>query len=77
MISEPRKLFYKNRDRQITEKTDQLDRELTGIAVDDMQPITEFLQTAVVDSQEHYPQNYFVVADAPAANNNLFQAEVI
>ncbi|KZS01605.1 Uncharacterized protein APZ42_001689 [Daphnia magna] len=39
LISEQRKPFYKNRDKQIREKTDQLDRELTGIPNADIQPI--------------------------------------
>jgi hypothetical protein len=57
IISVPRKLFYKNRDKQITEKTDQLERELTGIPDEDRQPITEFLKTALEDNPENYPQN--------------------
>ena len=54
-ISEPRKLFYKRRDKQILDKTDQLERELTGIEEDDFLPITEFLKSAVEDNPEYYP----------------------
>lgn len=59
LISDARKLFYKNRDKHIIEKTDQLERELTGIPDEDRQPLTEFLRTAVEDSPENYPQNDF------------------
>ena len=56
-------MFYKNRDTQITKKTDHLARELTGIPDEEMQPITEFLKTAVEYSPENYPQNDFDLVD--------------
>ncbi|KAI9556822.1 hypothetical protein GHT06_016613 [Daphnia sinensis] len=71
LISEQRKLFYKNRDKQIREKTDQLDRELTGNPDADIQPITEFLKTATEDNPENYPQNDFIAADAVLDNEDF------
>jgi hypothetical protein len=72
LISEARKLFYKNRDTQITKKTDHLARELTGIPDEEMQPITEFLKTAVEYSPENYPQNDFDLVDGePHVNEDV------
>lgn len=76
LILEQRKLFYKNRDRLIREKTDQLERELTGVPDEDIQPLTEFLKTAIKDNPEYYQQNDFIEADAVLGNGD-FLLEVL
>ena len=75
-ILEKRKRHYNNRDRQIQEKTDQLERELTGRVDDDIQPIMEFLKTATMDTAENYPLNEFDEENAPVQNNLELQLEV-
>ena len=49
-ISEPRNLFYKRRNKEILDKKDQLERELTGNEGSDFLPITKCLKSAVEDN---------------------------